>query len=181
MSADLFHCSLNRNSADPNSRYLLGQTIPVKQPIHFSSFPIYTDQRDTGMRERDRVINCKDFKPAGGLAQGGTTDGSSVRIAGTKGHQHLLEMQWDQSIWSVLDWSLAHRIPLVTVLLIPGLSIFPLRRCGVQSVLRSDPMESRGNSYLLRNFYSVISNTENFVGQVPDSPLEMRELKPKCR
>lgn len=31
----------------------------------------------------------------------------------------------------------------------------------------------------MSNVYSAISNTEHLVRQVPDSPLEMRELKPR--
>lgn len=154
MSADLFHCSLNRNSADSNRRHPLRQTILVKQPIRSFSLPISLHwpegrRNNPGIRGKDQVINCKDYKPAGGLTQGDSTDGSSVGMTGTKGHQLLLETPWDQYTWDVLAWSLAYRCPLVNVFLIPGLSIFPLSRCGIQLILRSDHVKIPGNQLLL--------------------------------
>lgn len=88
-------------------------------------------------------------------------DRSSVGMAVTKGHQIRFSVSVRSIYMTCFGLEPGTQDPLRECVAIPGLSIFPLSRCGSPLVLRSDQEESGGNRYLWRNFYSVISNTEN--------------------
>lgn len=161
------------------SKYTVEQPTPVNKQ---SSITLPTSLHQRGgaeviqeYRKWDHITNTKDCKPVGGLAQvvlQTEIQWESLAPEGIydfgRSNEINIHVMFGTGAW--------HRIPSVKVLLIPGLSFFLLSRCGIQSALKYDNVESWERSYLLR-LYSIISDTQNFIRQVAESPLAVRKLK----